>query len=144
MSEQEDWPPSDAKMTLIRRYLAATGVQDRIEKGSFLDRYTAPGGAVFEAGMKKAGTIVECLTCGIDAVRRAYSPHQYIWQNQYEQHIHFKFSVEQLEVIVDFLESPTRLHFRDWEWRMDAYISSNTEDIVEQIVDEAIATIEAV
>ena len=65
-----------------------------------------------------------------------------IWQEEYESHINWEFAESELAQVVAFLEAPVGQHFLDGRWRMDAYISTNTEELVEQIVEEAESAID--
>ena len=47
-SAQIDMPPSQSKLVLIRRFLRAIGLQQKLDSGSFLERYAIPGGAMWD------------------------------------------------------------------------------------------------
>ena len=47
----------------------------------------------------------------------------------------------ELAEIVAFLERPVGKHFLDGRWRMEAYTGTNTEEMEEQIVKEAMASL---
>jgi hypothetical protein len=133
-SAQIDEPPSAAKTALIARVMAASGIQARVDGGSFLERYALGGSPLLTAA---GASISETL----DALRLAYEPHRLTWQAEYESHINREFTEPELAQIVSFLESPSGQHFLEARWRMDAYIGSNTEHLVEQIISAAAAAL---
>lgn len=140
-SAQISEPPSASKLDLIRRFLKAAGIQNRIDSGSILDRYAFIGGAVFNAAAQGGATIGEAVALAMDALRTAYAPHRHVWQEEYESHLNWEFTEEELREIVGFLEKAVGQHFLEGRWRMDAYIGTNTEDLIEQIASEAEATL---
>lgn len=73
----------------------------------------------------------------MDALRRAYEPHRHVWQEAYESHVNWEYSEEELRQIVAFLESPAGRHFLTGEWRMNAYVGTNVEELLEQIIRQA-------
>jgi hypothetical protein len=133
-----DSPPENFKMALSQRYLLATGMQERIDNAAFLQWHAAPGGMIWDAASKRGGGLLQCATRASRAVKTAYAPHREIWQEEYERHIDNAFSAEMLEQIVDFFESKAGSEFLNWQWRMDAYITTNTEELVDQILNDAI------
>jgi hypothetical protein len=134
---QIDDPPSPSKLDLIRRFLRATGIQGRIDRGSFLEQFAIPGGPVFGSAATGGLTLGRSLEVGFAALRSTYEAHRHIWQEEYESHAHWEFTEEELTQIVAFLEGPVGQHFLEGRWRMDAYIGTNTEELIEQIVREA-------
>ena len=74
-------------------------------------------------------------------MRLAYEPHRLSWQEEYESHINWEFTEAELDEIVPFLEGPSGQHFLEARWRMDAYIGTNTEHLVERIISAAAATL---
>jgi len=133
-SAQIDEPPSAAKAALITRFMAASGIQARINGGSFLERYALGASPLLTAA---GASISETL----DALRLAYEPHRLTWQGEYEGHVNWEFTETELEEIVRFLEGPSGQHFLEARWRMDAYIGTNTEHLVEQIISAAAAAL---
>lgn len=135
--------PSPAKLALIRRYLQLNGTQRQIDTGSFLDRYAFPHGVLAQAMAARGGraTLRDMFTVPMDALRRAYAPHRQVWQQEYERHLNWEYSEDQLRQIVAFLESDAGRHFLVGEWRMNAYVGTGTEELLEQIVREAEASL---
>ena len=132
-SAQIHEPPSAAKHALILRFMAASGIQARIDAGSFVE---GPALSVLSRSVTGHGaTFGEVL----EAVRLAYEPHRPTWQGEYESHINWEFTESELEEIVLFLEGPSGQHFLEGRSRMDAYIGTNTEHLVEQIIAAAAA-----
>jgi len=132
-------PPSATKLELIRRYLQATGMQRRIDTGSFLERFAMPGGPLTEAATTGRSEISfrDLFEIPMAALRRAYEPHRHVWQEEYERHLNWEYTEDELRQIVAFLESDTGQHYLEGEWRMNAYIGTNTEDLLDQIVQQA-------
>jgi hypothetical protein len=75
------------------------------------------------------------------ALINAYARHRAEYQREYESHVNWEFSEDELREIVGFLERPVGRHFLEGRWRMDAYVGTNAEQIEEQIVTEAMAAI---
>ena len=136
-SAQIEEAPSEMKRDLIRRFLNATGIQARIDSGSFLERYAFIGTPLFVLAAEKGGTLGECTAQAMQALKNAYEPHRGTWQEEYEGHVNWEFNEAELQRIVDFLETAEGQHFLEGRWRMDAYISTNTEGIIEEIVGQA-------
>jgi hypothetical protein len=133
-SAQIDEPLSPSKRELIRRFLSAAGIQERIDSGGFLDHLAvqliskaAESGATFE------GTV----DVAFRALRGAYAKHRDVWQEEYESHVNWEFTQDELDQIVQFLETPAGQHFLEGGRRMDAYIGTNTEELAQQIYSEA-------
>lgn len=143
-SPQIDAPPSPAKLDLIRRFLRATGVQARIDSGNFLERHALPGGTMWPAapdGQQHPDTLFGAIERRIAALHDAYARHRSDYQREYERHVDWEFTEDELREIVEFLERPVGRHYLDGSWRMNAYVGTNTEDIEEQIVQEAMAAL---
>ncbi len=131
---QIDEPPSPTKLELIRRLLKAAGIQERIDTGSFVDHLA------IQLMPKAAGdgvTFKAATDAAFAAVRGAYAKHRDVWQEEYESHVNWEFTEEELQQIVEFLEAPVGQRFLEGRWRMDAYIGTNTEELTEQIFWEA-------
>lgn len=133
-SAQIDEPPSVTKTALITRFMAASGIKTRIDGGSFLERYAFGGSPLLTAA---GASISETL----DALQLAYEPHRLTWQAAYESHINWEFTEPELEEIVLFLEGPSGQHFLEARWRMDTYVNTDTEHLVEQIISTAAAAL---
>jgi hypothetical protein len=142
-SAQNDEPPSPSKLLLIRRFLRAIGRQDQLDTGSFLERHAIPGGLMWQ--VTNGQPLTESLTVGLEkrmtALINAYAKHRAEYQQAYEDHVNWEFTEEELTEIVEFLERPVGKHFLDGRWRMEAYVRTNTEDLEEQIVKEAMASL---
>lgn len=143
---QVSTPPSPAKARLIKRYLELLGVQHEIDTGSFLERYAMPGGPMWqvpstESGTAKAETIKAAFETRMAALRNVYAKHRSTYQQAYESHVNWEFTEDELAEIVRFLERPVGKHFLDGRWRMEAYVSTDTEDLEQQIVTEAAASL---
>jgi hypothetical protein len=136
-SAEIDEPPSPSKLDLIRRFLQATGIQERIDTGSFLQRFAMPGTPLFTRLSNGGAAPVDAVMQGTQTLEAAYTCHRQIWQDEYEAHINWEFAETELQIMVAFLEAPEGQHFLEGRWRMDAYIATNTEDLVEQIIAEA-------
>lgn len=133
-------PASASKLALIRRFLRAVGRQDQLDSGSFLERYALPGGVMWP--IKPTNQPAEDMLGGFErrmsALTKAYSKYRSAYQQAYESHVNWEFTEEELATIVSFLESPVGKHYLDGHWRMEAYTSTNTEDLEQQIVAEAL------
>jgi hypothetical protein len=137
-SAQIDEPASPAKLELIRRYLRATGLQGGIDTGRFLHRYTIFNDRLTAAMTNASGrlSLRDFLGGPQEAVRQAYEPYRHIWQEEYERHLNWEYTEDELRQIVAFLESDAGRHYRMGDWRMRAYVDTNTEHLIEQIIDD--------
>ena len=129
-------PPSPSKARLIGEFLRLSGIQRQIDEAGFFDRFCGPGGAVFEV-LPPDTLYGQASETARNAVRTAYEPHRCTWQREYNDHMNWEFEESELEEIVSFLGSPAGQHYREGTLRMNAYIATNTEDLVEQVVREA-------
>jgi hypothetical protein len=136
-------PPSPAKLALIRRFLIANGPQAEIDSGNFLQRLALPGSPLSKAAAEGPGEITfgQAFELPWNALLKAYEKHRGTWQDEYERHVNWEFDEEELSLIVGFLESPAGEHFLEGRWRMGAYVGTNTEELLEQIIAEAEATL---
>lgn len=136
-------PASASKRALIRRFLRAIGRQEQLDSGSFLERYAIPGGIMWS--IKPGVQLTEDPRLGFErrmsALKRAYEKHRAAYQQAYDDHVNWEFTEEELAVIVAFLESPAGKHYLDGRWRMEAYTDTNTEDLEQDIVTEAQASV---
>jgi hypothetical protein len=142
-SAQINEPPSLAKLKLIRQFLQLIGLQDRLDSGSFLERYAIPGGAMWAVtpGAATTETFGDGFKVRFDALKAAYSKRRANYQKTYEDHLNWEFTEAELNEIVSFLGKPVGKHYLDGRWRMDAYTATNTEDMEEEIVKEAMASL---
>jgi hypothetical protein len=138
-SAQAEKPASPAKLALIRRFMKAIGLQDKLDTGSFLERYAVPGGPMWSISSEQ--TLNETLSGGFEnrmtALRNAYVQHRAEFQKAYEDHLNWEFTEAGLLEIVGFLERPVGQHYLDGRWRMEAYVGTNTVDLEARIVAEA-------
>ena len=79
----------------------------------------------------------------MEALRRAYQPRRAAFQEAYEAHVNWEFTEDELTEIVRFLETPAGRHFLTGRWRMEAYVETDMEEVVEEIVQEARRDFEA-
>jgi hypothetical protein len=142
-SAQVEKPASLAKLALIRRFMKAIGLQDKLDTGSFLERYAVPGGpmSTISSGQTLSETLSGSFEKGMTALRDAYAPHRAEYQKAYEDHLNWEFTETELTEIVGFLERPVGQHYLDGRWRMEAYVATNTEDLEARIVAEAQANL---
>jgi hypothetical protein len=129
-------PPSASKLALIREFLRLNGTQAEIDTGSFLDRHSAALRAELAVG-KPEITYGEFLMAPTAALRTAYGKHRQVWQEEYEAHVNWEFTEPELEELVAFMAGATGQKFLESRWRMKAYVGSNTEDLVDEIVADA-------
>lgn len=131
--------PSPSKLALIRRFLIANDTQAEIDSGDFLQRFALPGTplAMVAAGASGEITFQQSFELPMKALLAAYGQHRSTWQEEYERHVNWEFQEQELSLIVSFLESTTGQHFLEGRWRMGAYVGTNTENLVEQIVADA-------
>ncbi len=119
------------------------GLQDRLDTGSFLERYAVPGGPMW--AVTPAEAITENFADGfkvrVDALKAAYAKRRATYQRSYETHLNWEFTEAELNEINTFLGKPVGRHYLDGRWRMEAYTRTNTEDIEEDIVKEALASL---
>ncbi|MGP7795927.1 hypothetical protein [Sphingomonas sp. CLY1604] len=136
-------PASANKRSLIKRFLRAIGLQEKLDSGSFLDRYAMPGGVLWRTESKNQvnENFVGGVRGRLSALRSAYDKHRAFYQQAYEDHVNWEFTEQELATIVAFLESPSGRHYLDGRWRMEAYTGTNTEDVEEAIVTEAQASL---
>ena len=130
--------PSAAKAQLIRDFLRLTGIQRKIDDGGFFDKFCIPGGAVF---MALPGDVLygEAFTVAKAAISAAYEEHRSVWQDEYDSHVNWEFDEGELGEIVAFLSSPAGKHYQEGLWRMGAYIGTNTEHLIDEILQKACA-----
>ncbi len=129
-------PPSTAKLELIREFLKLTGIQGKIDEGGFFGAHCRPGGLVFSA-IPEGTRHRDAFKVARHAVMQAYEPHRPVWQEEYETHINWEFNSDELEEIVTFLGSRAGKHYQEGLWRMNAYISTNTEELAGKIIEDA-------
>ena len=133
-----DTPPSAEKQELIHRFMRASGLQAKLDSGSFLERYVMIPELDWKKG-RSTTTIIEALTGPIEALKSVYEKYRPEYQEAYESHINWEFTEDELRQMVAFLESPVGQHYLDGTWRMEAYTGTNMEEIQERLVKEAVA-----
>jgi hypothetical protein len=136
-------PPSRSKQLLIKQFLTLIGLQDKLDTGSFLDRYAMPGGPLWKA--KSGESLTESIGDGFkirsEALKAAYAKRKAIYQQAYEDHLNWEFTEAELQQIVAFLSKPAGQHYLHGRWRMEAYTNTNTEDMEAEIISEAASTL---
>lgn len=130
--------PSEEKLQLIRRFMRASGLQARLDSGSFLERYGLNEDLNWQEG-RATITITQMLTGPMKALKTVYEKYKPAYQEAYESHINWEFTDDELRQMIAFLESPVGQHFLDGTWRMDAYTGTNMEETEEALVTEAVA-----
>lgn len=141
-SAQINEPPSPGKLQLIRHFLQLIGHQERLDTGSFLERYALPGGPMWAVtpGAVNTESFGDGFKVRFDALKAAYAKRRAKYQQAYEDHLNWEFTESELKEIVTFLGNPVGKHYLDGRWRMEAYTSTNTEEMEEDIVKEALAS----
>lgn len=94
---------------------------------------------------KDQGLLPDSFSGGFErrltALTNAYAKHRAAYQQAFESHVNREFSEAELVEIVAFLDRPAGKHFLDGRWRMEAYVGTNMEELEEQIVKEAMASL---
>jgi hypothetical protein len=133
-----DEPPSAAKLKLIRRFMRASGLQARLDSGSFLERYALNPALNWNEGRTNIN-LLEAWTGPIETLKTVYlEKYRPLYQEAYEQHLVCEFSEQELQEIVAFLEAPVGQHYLEGTWRMEAYTHTNMEEDEEALVREAL------
>ncbi|WP_312487290.1 hypothetical protein [Sphingomonas sp.] len=142
LAAQIEAPASASKLALIKRFLRAIGRQQQLDSGSFLERYAIPGGAMWpiEPGTQLKEDWLSGFERRMSALKTAYAKRKTFYQQAYKDHVNWEFTEQELTEIVTFLESSAGRHYIDGRWRMEAYTDSNTEDVEQAIVAEALAS----
>lgn len=141
-SAQIDTPPSPAKLLLIRRYLRAIGLQSKLDSGNFLERYAVPGGPMWKVSPgAKSDTLMGGFERRFAALKQAYAKRRNTYQQAYESHVNWEFTEAELAQIVGFLERPVGQHYLDGRWRMEAYLSDDTDQWESEMIAEAMANL---
>ena len=134
-------PPTEEKLELIRRFMTVVGIQSRLDSGSFLERYAF----VSELGWQEGGAakrsepnLLATLTGPLEALGAVYEKYRAVYQNEYEQHLNWEFTEDELRQMIAFFDSSVGQHYLDSTWRMEAYISTNMEETEKALVAEAV------
>jgi hypothetical protein len=133
--------PSSSKLELIRRFLRLNGTQAEIDDGGFVQRYGLAGGPLVPLVLGQVADPISPMRAAMDALNIAYQKRRDVWQEEYENHVNGEFTEQELQQIVAFLEGEVGQHFLHGRWRMNAYVSTNTEYLIEQIIEEARASL---
>ena len=137
MMESED-PPSAAKLELVKRFMRASGLQARLDSGSFLERYAFNPAINWNEGRTNIN-LLEAWSGPINILKTIYQEkYRPLYQDAYEQHLVQEFSEQELEEIVVFLEAPVGQHYLEGTWRMEAYTHTNMEEDEAALVEEAL------
>ena len=129
-------PPTPEKARLILEFLRLSGLQAKIDSGDVVDHLISQIWPAFRSAPLVHGTFISAPRKAFDA---AYASRRQVWQDEYENHMHQTFDENELSAMNAFFASPVGQRYVDDQWRMKAFISSNTEDIQEEIVAEACA-----
>lgn len=134
-------PPTVEKLKLIRRFMTVVGIQGRLDSGSFLERYAF----VPELGWHEGGdedrtesNLMDGFTGPIEALKYVYEKYRPIYQSEYEQHLNWEFTEDELRQMIAFFDSSVGKHYLDGTWRMEAYIGTNMEETEQALVAEAV------
>lgn len=139
---QIDTAPSETKQKLISRYMKTSGLQRRIDNGSFLGKYAVMQGIDWESGQSDTPegiNVLEAITKRIEVLKSVYDKYRSEYQKEYEDHLNWEFTEKELRKIVSFLESPVGQHYLEGTWRMDAYTGTSLEEIEAELVKEALS-----
>jgi hypothetical protein len=120
-------PPTPVKQELIREFLRLNGTQREIDTGSFLERFLFLSPPPLPQLSAKDA---------FDAIKLAYAPHLSEFQETYEELVNWEFTEEELVEINRFLISDLGSHFLEGRWRIGAYATTATEDLVDRIFHE--------
>ncbi|MEN7538157.1 hypothetical protein [Aurantiacibacter flavus] len=137
-SAMNEQPANAEKQALIRRFMAATGLQRELDSGSFLERYALNSQLDWNSGTA-ATTLFEAITGPIEALKAEYEHVRPTYQEEFERHINWEYTEEELRQLVAFFESAVGQHYIDGDWRMRAYSATNLEDIEGELVRKAVA-----
>ena len=134
-------PPTEEKIELIRRFMAVVGIQSRLDSGSFLERYAFVPELGWHEGSsenRNESNILDSLTGPIGELKAAYEKYRSVYQSEYEQHLNWEFTEDELRQLIAFFESSVGKHYLDGTWRMEAYIRTNMEETEQALVAEAV------
>ena len=74
----------------------------------------------------------------IEALKAVYERHRPAYQSEYEEHLNWEFTEDELRQMIAFFDSPVGQHYLDGTWRMEAYIGTNMEETEQALVAEAV------
>lgn len=136
-------PPSPEKQKLIAEFLDLTGISGRISSASLMDVYAASdGGRAMMANAGPDGAYHGDLIDGpmglvLKAYKDAFRKHADDFRKAYAAHVNWEFTDGELRQINGFLSSKVGRHYLEGEWRMRAYVGTDTEDLTWQVAAEA-------
>lgn len=140
-SARIETPPTEEKLELIRRFMTVVGIQSRLDSGRFLERYAF----VPELGWHEVGSedriesnLLDGLTGRIEALKAVYERYRPAYQSEYEEHLNWEFTEDELKQMIAFFDSAVGQHYLDGTWRMEAYIGTNMEETEQALVAEAV------
>ena len=142
-------PPSPEKTKLIAEFLCLSETQRKIDNGQAVEAMAIQDGfEALKANSDAGGRVLGPLTGGpltivSDAYQSAYLRHKAEFQSEFERHVNWEFSESELRTINAFLGSAAGKHYLAGNWRMNAYVVTNTEDLVLKIAAEAKSTAKA-
>ena len=134
-------PSTEEKLELIRRFMTVVGIQSRLDSGSFLERYAFVPGLGWHEGETENRTesnLLGGLTGPIEALKAVYEKYRPVYQSEYEEHLNWEFTDDELRQMIAFFDSDVGKHYFDGTWRMEAYIGTNMEEIEQALVAEAL------
>lgn len=132
-------PPTEEKLALIRRFMTVMGIQSRLDSGSFLERYAFVAELGWhEGGVKNRKEVLGGLTGPIESLKAVYEKYRPVYQSEYEQHLNWEFTEDELRQMIAFFDSSVGKHYLDGTWRMEAYIGTNIEETEQELVAEAV------
>lgn len=134
-------PPTEEKLALIRRFMTVVGIQSRLDSGSFLERYAFVPGLGWHEGRvenRKESNLLGGITGPIEALKAVYEKYRPVYQSEYEQHLNWEFTEDELRQMIAFFDSAVGQHYLGGTWRMEAYISTNMEETEQALVAEAV------
>lgn len=140
-SAQIESPATEEKLKLIRRYMRVVGIQDQLDSGSFLERYAFLPELGWHEDCSHDHTksnLLDSFTGPTVALRAVYERFRPEYQNEYEQHLNWEFTEDELRQMIAFFESSVGQHYLDGSWRMEAYVGTNMEETEKAIVAEAV------
>ncbi|HEU4650914.1 MAG TPA: DUF2059 domain-containing protein [Croceibacterium sp.] len=139
-SAQNETPPSAEKQKLIGRFMRASGLQAKLDNGSFLHRYASISELHWHDEDRKVSLLDAITNPGpVRALKTVYEKYRQEYQEAYESHINWEYTEDELRQMAVFLESPAGQHYLHGTWRTDAYTSTNMEETEEVLVNEAVA-----
>jgi hypothetical protein len=121
--------------------MTVAGIQSRLDSGSFLERYAF----VPELGWHEGGAenrtetnLLDGLAGPIEALKTVYEKYRPVYQSEYQEHLNWEFTEDELRQMIAFFDSAVGKHYLDGTWRMEAYIGTNMEETEQALVAEAV------